>query len=192
MRDQALRESADLEVLYNRIRQAESSIQALRGEGLFRPTIGLDVTLDISGGKVPFFGANWTDSWDVNLIVSLGTNVSLFDAGSTKAQAAQARIQALQAREGYKQLLDSLDFQIQKSIEAVTYAYYRIEEKQAKSRFAEEQYKNAQVSFANELITRQEEMGARMAAIQAELELVAARFDYENARITLEYLTGER
>jgi len=191
LQEQVAKESPELEMLYVRLRQSMAGEKLLKGDALFKPDLGLDITLDITGGKVPFFGSNWIDDWDVNLIFSLGTTVSLFDGGSMKAQIAQSRIQSQKAREGYIQLLDALEFQVTKSVEAVKGGFYKINEKEARARLAEEQYKNARVSFANELITREEELGARVAVIRAELELLVARFEYENSLAALEYLVGE-
>ena len=43
---------------------------------------------------------------------------------------------------------------------------------------AEEQYKNARVSYENDLLTRGELLGSEAAVVQAEIELLSAELDY--------------
>jgi len=55
---------------------------------------------------------------------------------------------------------------------------------------AEEQYKNARVSYENDLLARGELLGSEAAVVQAEIELLSAELNYQHARAELDYLTG--
>ena len=63
-------------------------------------------------------------------------------------------------------------------------------EKKVKLTEVKEQYKNAQVSYENDLLTREEERSARTLLYTAELNFLYSLYDFEMSLITLELLSG--
>ncbi len=190
--DMALASSTELQRTDVRSRQAEIGETVERASGLFVPDLGLQVQLELSGQRVPFIAANWIDSWDAGVTISLGTEILAFDGGASAARIAAAAARARQAAIGLSALEDSVSLQVRRALETLRVNHARLLEAEAKLAFEEEREKNARVSFENELITRGERRGARVLLLTARFEAAYAAFDYERSLIELEALVGER
>lgn len=158
--------------------------------GQFRPDFFLRLGVDITGQRIPIFGANWTDTWDVNFLVTLGTKLTLWDSGQSAAERKQAAVKAYRAREGLRQTIDSTKLAINAAADSVVLAYRQVQEGEAGLLLAKERYKNARVSYENDLLTRGELLGAEAAMVQAEVELLSVELNYQHAKAELDYLTG--
>lgn len=189
--DAARETSPELESLAARIEQAELRVAIQERSEPLRPDFSFNLTLDVSGRRIPVVGANWTDSWDTNVILSIGTQSALYDGGAAAWKTAQARDDLETAAAGLDSLARSLDLRVRRSLEAVRNAHARLAEGDAAVALAEEQYKNARVSFENELVTRGEERAAFVGLLTTRLELAASRFAYAQSLAELAVLVGD-
>jgi outer membrane protein len=186
----ALAYSHDVNIMRKKLDQALTLIKIEKGSDLFRPDVSFVVSVDVSGGRIPVIGANWTDTWDHNITFTLGTEVKLFDGGKSGLEIKQAENKRDMAVTGLDQMEKGLALGIRRGIQEARVAYYTVKEKEAKTAELREQYKNARVSYENDLATREEERGARVLLYKTELEYVLAQYEYELALGELEFLTG--
>jgi outer membrane protein TolC len=180
--------SPDRPIVQAQLAQAAKARDIAAASGWLHPDLGLSVKLDITGQRVPFT-PNWTDKWDWNLIVSLGTQMNLFDGGAQLAKTGQAEERVRQATLGLSMIDQSLPTQVQRALEAARSGAAALADKQAAMEFAAERDKNAQAAFANDMATREDSQGARIAWLMARLDLLNARFQQLSALADLEYLT---
>ncbi len=185
--EEALRDSPELERLSLQIKQAEANVAIQEGGHLLKPDFSLDISFDLSGQHIPFSEDGWTDTWNANLIISIGTKVTLFDGLSSVWKIEQAKETLETASLGLSRLTRGVELQIRKGIEEIRKAEARISAAEAGLKLAEERYRNARVSYENELITRVEERGAKLAEIQSRLELLMAHYEYRTAVSELAY-----
>ncbi len=191
LKQKALSSSPDMESLGYKLKQAEAYKKIEEASGMFRPDFALQVSFNVEGQDIPF-ASRWTKTWDTNLIISIGTKMNIFDSLSSiwKTQAAEASINM--AVTGIEELRKGLALKVRKAIESVRNGYAVVQERESQAKLADEQYRNAQVSFENELITRQEERGALVAKISANLQHLVALYQYQNALVNLEFIiSGE-
>lgn len=184
--------SPDLALLDVRLEQARLAVDLAKASRIFRPDFSLSVTLDVTGQRIPIIGANWTKSWNSNLIVSIGTQVNLFDSGKTGAALTQAKYDLQMAATGVDAFTDGIGLQIRRSVELARTAYYETQYADAKLELSKEQAKNATVSFENEIVTREEYLGARLGLLLTELEHTFKAYAFDSSLVALEALTGLR
>ena len=190
LRDQSTERSLDVDIARSRLRQARTYLAIERGNIVFLPDISLIVKVDVTGQRIPILGANWTDSWDTNVIVSLGTRTTVFDGLQSVRKVQQASEQVETAVIGLSQLERSLALRVRKAVEAARTSHAALLHQDARLREVQEQYKNARVSYENELITRTEERGARILLLTTELEQRFSLFNFEKSLVELEHLVG--
>ena len=182
--------SHDLNILRGKLNQARTYLDIEKGSDILRPDFSFILSLDIKGQRIPIVGANWMDTWDHNLTFTLGTRVTLYDGGKAGNKIKKAEITSQMAETGVQQLEKALALQVLKAIQEVRVKYYTVLEKKAKLADGKEQYKNAKVSYENELLTREEERGARVLLYSQELEYLLSLYEYEMALTDLEFLSG--
>lgn len=187
IRTTAKSSSSELAALRLRTEQARLAEAIDQASLPFRPDISLNVSLDITGQEIPLVKGNWTDTWDYNILFTIGGKLALFDAGAANARLQQATARREAAEAGQAEMDRGLDLMIRRLIETARSAAANIAEKQAALDLAVEQRRVAGIAFRNQLITRGEERGARVAAIAAELELVLAQWKLESALLEIEH-----
>jgi outer membrane protein len=158
--------------------------------GILRPDFFLNIGLDISGEQVPVVQSNWLETWDINLTVTLGTKITLWDSGLSAAKRMQAAVSQQIAAEGVRQTISNTEMTVRGLLQAHNTAYYRVREYEANGRLLEEQLKNAEVSFENDLITRTERLGAEAVLLQNEVEYLSALLSFQNVRAELAAAAG--
>jgi outer membrane protein len=186
----ALASSTELETLNLKGLQARAAEEIRRASLLGLPDFSLNLTLSVEGQEVPLVSGNWTDTWDTNILLTIGGKVTLFDSLSSVWKLKQAQLQREQAEIGVSELSRGMGIQVRRLVDAVHTNAAMVEEKRASLAFARERARNATLSWENEMITRSEERGARLAAVSAELELLLTLVQTEMAIVDLEYLTG--
>jgi outer membrane protein len=186
----ALNSSGERTVLMHRIEQAKTLLAIEKGARPFRPDVSLNVSLDITGQKIPVIGANWTESWDANLIITLGSSMSILDSGKSASRIDQAQRNIEIAVEGLAALEQGIEYTVRSMVEGVRSGWYETGSTAAELELSREQERNAKVSYENELITRQEYLGAQIAALSSELANLAAAYAFETALTELESLAG--
>jgi len=170
--------------------QAAVQVDVASASRPFRPDVGLSVKAEAQGQRLPLVQANWIDSWDANLTVSVGASVSLYDAGAGLAKLDAASARYGQALSAVAELADSLPLQLRAAYEQYAVATARMDLGEARVAAAEEQRRVAEVGFENELVTRGDLMGATVGVLEARLERIGARLDADLALAELEYLAG--
>ena len=191
LKTSAIQRSIDVRIARARLKQAQKYIEIERGGSILLPDISLVVTVDISGQRVPVIGANWIENWDTNIILTLGTKVRLFDSFQSHWKIRQAEEQERMALLGLAQMEQGLNLLVRKTIEKTRLAFSHVQKFKVILTEMQEQYKNARVSFENELITRSEERGARILLLSTELEYLFSLFNFEIALTELEYAVGK-
>lgn len=187
--ERALARSADLDLVRTRISQAQEKVRLERGGGLLRPDLSLALSLEVTGQKPPWT-VDWSDTWDWNLILSLGTQVKLYDGGEARARIDGSRSDLAMAAYGAAQTEKLLRLGVRQAVQETRLAAGEIAELAWKLEAAEEQQRNAQLSFENTLITREELRTAQLATDRVLLEQLAARQRLELALVELERLAG--
>ena len=174
--------------LAKRIDQAAALVDIEVASGPYRPDLALNLTVDVTGQKIPVLGANWTKSWDTNVILTLGTQTTLFDSGASKSKIEQAKVSLETAREGLRGFDTSLELQIRSLLETAHTAWADVTQLEAELELVREIERNAVVSFENDLITRAELQSAKLSSLAAGLQYERALFTHETALIELETL----
>ena len=181
--------SIDREILYLRSVQARLARRIAAGDRVFKPDISISISLDITGQRIPLVGANWTDSWNSNLIVTIGTQLELFDSGRSKASLEQSEIDLQIATVGGESFDRGIALIVRRQIDAIRTAAYEFAYSQAKLDLALEQERNAEVSFENEIITREKVLLARLGSLLASLELLSKSYAIDRGISSLERVT---
>ena len=190
LKDSARENSPNRDVLARRLNQAETMLSVEKGSAPFRPDLILSVALDVTGQRVPLFAANWTDSWDVNLIFSIGTSMTIFDSGRSGWSRRKAEQDILLAQKGIEQLEHGLQLEVRSAVEKVRIGYFEMKKAEADAALAAEQKRNAEISYENELIVREQMLAARVAYILSRLQYLLRQYSYELLLSELEYLCG--
>ncbi|MFW5742991.1 MAG: TolC family protein [Spirochaetota bacterium] len=172
-------------------RQAEVGLRVTEASRPPLPDIGLNVKAEVQGQRVPFVQANWIDTWDANLTVSIGASATLYDGFANAAQQNDARSQYDRALSAVAEYDDSLALQIRRHLERYHVAQASLREAQARVASADEERRVAEAGYENELVTRGELLGARAGVLEAELASVAARLEMAQSLAEVEYLAGQ-
>lgn len=187
--ERALEDNPDLAELTAQAEAAQWAVRLARSQAPRRPQVGFSFDLDFRGSVSPF-DIGWRNDWDTGVQIALGVQTDLFDGGAGLAAVAGAEAQLEHARLGAAELEQSVPLQVQRAVELYRAAAARSEALTARRAWVEEQARNAQVSFENDLITAEEVRGAELVALQVALEELEARYSREQARIGLESLVG--
>ena len=186
---QAREHSTELKKLTLQRRQAEIAREIEQLSMPWRPDIALQLQLEASGQRLPG-QANWHDSWDVGLNITLASSFDLYDGGRRRAAEDQAESRVEQLIYGAAELRDGIGYRVRSAVEQVENRSMQLELAESRRELAVERSKNAEVSFDNELITRTEKLGAEVLQLLAELELEQARYELRTALIELSHLSG--
>ncbi len=188
--DEAVAFSPDLRALQHRTRAAERALTiAERTDRLRYPDFALILDLEVSGQRVPF-SANWTDTWDAELTLTIAADFTIFDGGAQRSRIRQAEGDLRSARLGASDARDGIELQTTRAHESLIAAEAELAEAETSLEYTAEQRRNAEVSYDNDLITREELLLARLQESFARIERDAAAFSLENALTELESLTG--
>jgi outer membrane protein TolC len=194
LRQKAQKESAELAAARVRLLQARKKLAIEQGSASFRPDLVLSMSLDVTGQEDLPFSA-WTginDTWNWDLIVSLGVKMNAFDGMASTLRIGQAEKDVEMAGIGLSQQEKLVRLGVRRAVEGAVTAIAAVREKRAASAFAEEGLRNAKAAFATGAASRDELHGAELLGGSAELELLLARFALEEALADLERQTGSR
>ncbi len=188
----AAKSSPELQGARERAAQARVKLSLEKGGAMLLPDLSLAVSLAVTGQKIPFSSSDWSDSWDWDLAVSLGTRTNLFDAGASWAKIREAGRDVEGAALGIALLEKSIAARVRAAVQQARERSAAVEEAKAKAALAEELAKNARISFENELATREEMNRAALGHLTTRLALAAAQHGLEAALEEIELLIGER
>ena len=190
LRAEATAGSPDLALARSRFAKAGVKRDLERAGAAGRPELALSIAGSLWGQRTPFVGSDWTDTWDWNVVVSVGVKATAFDSGASRARVRGASSDREAASAALSQAEKLLRLSVRTAVESARKAGAALAERRAKLALAEETAKNARVSFENELATRGEARLAEAARLAVRLELESAGAALEEAIGEIEYLTG--
>jgi outer membrane protein TolC len=188
--EQAVANSTDLSTLDARLRQAAEAVAVQKASGPLRPDLALTLTLDITGQRIPFMDANWSDTWDAGLVITLGAKMPVYDFGQNAAKVRGAQADQHTAQIGRGELVRGLRLQAQQAVEAARNAHATVQEKGLALELAVERARAVHVAFENQLANRSDDQGAQVLVTTARLEVLLAQYQLELALANLDYLQG--
>lgn len=170
-------------------RQAEISLTKaakniqLNGKGL-APSLGASLSANYNPN--PAFISNQTTG-----SVSVGLTVPLSDGGASKAQTEAARSDKRAAEIQKEQYQNGIKAEVQQALIAVRDAHERAQTAWGAVEQAREAYRIAQVRFREGVDTQLSVNDAQTSLIQAETNIVNARYDYLTALARLDRALGK-
>jgi outer membrane protein len=194
LREKARAASVTLASARTRAEQARKKLAIERGGSILLPDVSLNLSLGATGQEdIPYSPWNWNNTtWNWDLMISLGLKMSVFDGFSSANRIGQAEKDAEMAGMGLSQEEKLLRLSVRKAVDALLKADADVQEKQARSDYAEEKLKNARSGFDNGSASREELRGADILDGSASLDLLLARYTREEASADIAQLTGER
>ncbi|MGA2641470.1 MAG: TolC family protein, partial [Spirochaetia bacterium] len=173
--------------------QAMKKLAIEKGGSLFRPDVSLGVSFGVTGQEdLPYAGWQWNnDTWNLDLVISLGMKMSVFDAGESAARIGQAEKDAEMAGQALLQAEKLTRLAVRSAVDAAMKAEADLWEKQAQEEYAAERLKNAQASVDNGMASREDLHGAQILLGTAQLDRLLAQFTREESLADLARLTGE-
>jgi outer membrane protein len=194
--EQALKAAAagstpELLALRERAGVAREKLALEKGGAVLLPDFSLAVALGVTGQKVPWASTDWSDSWNWDLRISLGTRANLFDAGSSRAKGREAGRDVEAAGLAIAQVEKLTAVKVRTGVQEARKKAALLAEARAKASAAGEQARNARVSFENELATREEMNSAAIALLSTRLAALGAAWELEDALAEIEYLSGQ-
>jgi outer membrane protein TolC len=186
--------STDLAATRTQMSQAQKKLAIEKGGQILMPDVSLGLTFGVTGQEdMPYSSWDWkNDTWNVDLVISLGIKMSAFDGLASMKRIGEAQKDIEMVGTGLTQKEKLVRLGVRKSVDAAVKADATVREKQAAAAFAAERLKNARSSFENGEASQEELHGADLQEGSAELNLLLARFTREEALADIGRLTGER
>ncbi len=192
---QALQSSTDMAAARTRVEQARRKLSIEQGGAIFRPDVNLGISLDVSGQEdFPYSGA-WTfgnDTWNVDVLVTLGVKMSAFDGRESANRILQAEKDADIAGVALSQQAKSVRIQLRQAVESAVKADADAQAAQARLDYLTEKLRNADVALANGQASREDQHNAEIQADSAQLDLLLAQYTRDEALADIQRITGER
>jgi outer membrane protein TolC len=194
LREKARTASVTLASARTRAEQARRKLAIERGGDILRPDLSLGLSLGVTGQEdIPYSPWSWDNTtWNWDLVISLGMKMSVFDGLAATNRISQAEKDVEMAGVGLGQEEKLLRLAVRRAVEALARARADVQEKQARSAWAEEKLKNARSGFDNGAASREDMRSADILAGSAALDLLLARYTLEESCAELAQLAGER
>ncbi|MDU2063896.1 MAG: TolC family protein [Sporomusaceae bacterium] len=142
------------------------------------PTVSLTGSEGWSGKDLDLGNRNWS--------VGVTASWNLFDAGATKAKAAEAKAASLKAQEQAKQQGNAVELEVRQTYLTMNEAKQRITTSSEAAAKATEDLSIAKVKYAAGAGTNLDVIDAQLALTQAKTNETQARYDYNVAKASLE------
>ena len=193
LRNRARSASTDLAASRNRQGQALKKLDIEKGGSILRPDVSLDVSLGASGQEdLPYAGWESNDNtWNLDLVITLGVKMSVFDGMESAARIGQAEKDAEMAGQALQQEEKLTRLAVRRAVDAAVKTEADLREKKAQEEYAAERLKNAQVSLDNGISSREDLHGAEIFLGTAQLDRLLAQFTLEESLADIARLTGE-
>jgi outer membrane protein len=192
LKEKAERNSPSLRKALLDQEQARANLNLVRGGATFRPDISFNLSFEVSGQTIPWSEDSWEDTWDLNLIVGVGSQGSLFDSGRSGHRIRQAEEALAASHDAIDLLRKQTHLQTRRAVEELQLRQAELQEAEAAVIQAEEEEKNSKIGFEQQLLTREHWGAARIALLQKRLELLAIEYSLELALSELESVVGFR
>jgi len=191
----ALQGSPDMSEARTRIEQARRKLSIEQGGAILHPDVSFGVSLDISGQEdFPYSGA-WTfnnDTWNVDVLLSLGVKMSAFDGQESLNRIRQAEKDVDMAGVAFSQQTKAVRIQLRQAVETAMKADADAQAAQARYDYLQEKLRNAGVALTNGQASREDQQNAAIQTDSVELDLLLAQYTREEALADIEKITGER
>jgi outer membrane protein TolC len=193
LRARALDASTDVAASQARQSLAQKKLAIERGGSILRPDVSLGVSFAVTGQEdIPYSEWRWNNTtWSWDLIVSVGVKMSVFDGSESAARIGQAEKDAEAAEAALQQARKLTRLAVRKAVDAAVKAGAILAEKEAQELYAAERLKNVQASVQNGMSSREDLHGAEILLGSAQLDLLLAQYDCEEAAADIAHLTGE-
>jgi outer membrane protein TolC len=190
LRAKALRDSTDLAAARTTADQARKKLAIEQGGAMLLPDISLGITANVTGQQdLPYAAWSWDPAaWSWDVVVSLGVKASVFDGAASWRRIDQAGKDVEMAGAAARQQEKLVGLAVRRAVDAALRAEADVVSKKAGASHAAERLRNARGSFDDGLISRQELRGAEILAGSAELDLLFAQWNREEALADLEHL----
>ena len=189
----ALDGSTDMAGARSRTEQARKKLAIEQGGAILHPDVSFGISFDVSGQEdFPSSGA-WTfanNTWNIDLVFSLGVKMSAFDGLESLRRIQQAEKDVEISDTALSQQAKLVRLQARRGIEAAVKVDAAVREKQSRADYLSERLRNVRVSWTNGLASRDDLRGADILSGSADLELLLALYDREEAVADLEQLVG--
>ena len=173
-----------------RLEQARRKMALEQGSQMLLPDLSIIVDASAAGQTLPWLNGNWTDSWNWNVTVGIGTKINVFDGGASWAKAGEAEKDVAAAAAAVSGEENAAKLDARRASSALRRAQAAASAKQAKEAWAAEALKNAELSAEAQVISRQELNAARIQEATARLDLLLSRYDVEQGIADIERLLG--
>jgi outer membrane protein TolC len=185
--------STDMAAARTRQNQARKKLAIEKGGSILRPDVSLGVSFGVTGQEdLPYSGWQWNNStWNLDLVISLGVKMSVFDGMESAARIGQAEKDTEMAGQALQQQEKLTRLTVRGAVDAAVKAEADLAEKQAKEEYAAERLRNAQVSVDNGMASREDLHGAQILLGTAQLDRLLAQFTREESLADIARLTGE-
>jgi outer membrane protein len=170
--------------------QAETGTALSRSGAVLRPDVSLSLGLSVSGQALPFRENDWTDTWDYNLILGVGTRGTILDSGRSRARIRQAEEATAAGRSALELAARQLRLAVRQALQDLRVGRAELSQRQAALREAEEAERAARQAFEEQTAAREQWGTARLQLAQRHLEVLASRQALELSLAALEYLAG--
>jgi outer membrane protein TolC len=187
----AVSSSTDRALAAARFAQATSKLDLERGSSMLLPDLALFASLDASGQTVPFSEAGgdwWDNTWTWSLSVGVQVSMNVFDGGRSWADIASAKADRDATAAALAGSSDAARLAARQALQAARHAEAALRSDEARAAWTAEILRNASLSSSNQLLSRQDYNRAAIQDAGARLELLAARYAFEEALADLERL----
>ena len=193
IREKALQASTDTAAARTRLQQARRKLDVEKGGSLLLPDVSLGLSFDLTGQEDWPWAALGAagDSWNWDVVISLGMRMSVFDGFSSRSRIAQSEKDVDAAGTAAVQEEKLVRLAVRKALDSALRADADVHEKQAQVDFAQERLKNARASFEAGLASRADMQGAEILEGTSALGLLLSRYTREQALADIAQLTGD-
>ena len=172
----------ELEQAKQKVKAAEGSLVAARSG--YQPQVTGHATQNL--GKNDNWPGDGRNNWSVGVSVSM----NIFDSGVTYSKIHGAKADLEAAKEEYRDTVDSLNLEVRSNYLNMREAEKRIKTTEVAVEQAEEDYRIAQLRYANGVGTNTDVMDASVALTQAKDNYLQALYDYNTSKTDLETSMG--
>lgn len=188
--ERALAVSPQLDLARQEMDLARTGVALRRAAAALRPDVSLSLELSVSGQAVPWSEPQWSDTWDWDLVLGVGTQATLLDAGRARARVAQAEQSSAAAAAALEAATRRLRLVLRQAVQGLRQGQAELAEREAALAEAQEAERSAQAAYREQAGTREQWGLARLQLLGRRLELLGTQAALEQAQAELDHLTA--
>jgi outer membrane protein TolC len=187
---QALAVSPRLDLARQELELAQTGVALRRAGATLRPDVRLSLELSVSGQALPWTEPQWSDTWDWDLVLGVGTEGALLDSGRARARIGQAEQTSAAASAALEAATRQLRLALRQAVQELRVRQAELAERAAALAEAQEAERAAQAAYREQAGTREQWGLARLQLLLRRLELLGTRVALEQAQAALDHLTA--